>query len=148
LAFYLLITGDLFRRHLVEIAGPTLTRKRITVQVLDDISAQISAYLFVRALISAMVATATGLALWGAGLAQPAAWGVIAGILNVGPYVGPIMATSVIGIAAFLQFKALTMPLVIVGLTGLIAFVEGQIVTPWLTSRAAEMNPVAVFVGL
>jgi predicted PurR-regulated permease PerM len=47
-----------------------------------------------------------------------------------------------------LQFKALAMPMVIVGLTGLIAFVEGQLVTPWLTSRAAEMNAVAVFVGL
>jgi predicted PurR-regulated permease PerM len=35
-----------------------------------------------------------------------------------------------------------------VGVTVLIAVIEAYLVTPWLTSRAAEMNPVAVFVGL
>jgi predicted PurR-regulated permease PerM len=37
---------------------------------------------------------------------------------------------------------------VVVGATVVIACLEAYLVTPWLTSRAAEMNPVAVFVGL
>jgi predicted PurR-regulated permease PerM len=148
LAFYLLIAGDLFRRHLIEIAGPTLTKKKITLQILDDISAQISAYLFVRAVISVIVAVATGLALWAIGLAQPAVWGLVAGALNVIPYVGPIAVAGAVGIAAFLQFQTVAMLGVVVGVTALIACIEAYLVTPWLTSRAAEMNPVAMFVGL
>jgi predicted PurR-regulated permease PerM len=49
---------------------------------------------------------------------------------------------------AFLQFHSVTMALLIMGLTSLIACVETYLITPWLTSRTAEMNPVAVFVGL
>ena len=148
LAFYLLAAGDHFRRQLMEIAGPTLSQKKVTLQILDEISAQISTYLFVRALISVIIAVATGLALWAAGLAQPAVWGLVAGILNVIPYLGPMTATAAIGVAALLQFHSATMPAVIVGLTALIAFVEAYLITPWLTSRAAEMNPAAVFIGL
>lgn len=35
--FFLLATGDLFKRKLVKIAGPSLAKKRITVQILDEI---------------------------------------------------------------------------------------------------------------
>lgn len=148
LAFYLLLEGDLFRRHLIEMAGPTLSQKKITLQILHDISAQIGRYLFLRALISVIVASATAVALWATGLDQPAVWGIVAGTLNVIPYVGPMTATAAIGIAALLQFHSPAMPAVIVFLTALIALLEAYVITPWLTSRAAEMNAVAVFVGL
>src|ERR1051325_6804548 len=148
LALFLLAEGGLFRRLSMEVAGPTLTQKKITVQILNDISAQISRYLFLRVLISVIVAILTGLALWATGLAQPAVWGLVAGLLNVIPYAGPITAIVAIGIAALLQFHTLTMPSVIVLLTALVALLEGYIITPVLTSRAAQMNAVAVFVGL
>jgi predicted PurR-regulated permease PerM len=148
LALYLLVAGDLFRRRLVEIAGPTLTEKKITLQILDNISEQISRYLFVRCLISAIVAVATGLGLWAIGLTQPAAWGLVAGILNIIPYVGPLAVTAAIGLAAFLQFHVFTMVGAAVGVTILIALTEAYAITPLLTSRAAEMNAAALFIGL
>jgi len=148
LALYLLIAGDLFRHRLVEIAGPTLTEKKITLQILHDISRQISRFLFVRTLISAIVALATGLALWWVGLAQPAAWGLVAGILNIIPYVGPLAVTIAVGVSAFLQFHTATMAGAAAGLTVLVACIEAYVITPWLTSRAAEMNAAAVFIGL
>lgn len=148
LALYLLIAGDLFRRRLIEIAGPTLSKKKITLTILDNISAQVSSYLFVRAMISTFVALATGLALWATGLAQPGVWGLVAGVLNIVPYVGAIAVAAAVGIAAFLQFQTLTMVGIVVGLTVFVACVEAYVVTPWLASRAGEMNPVAIFVGL
>jgi predicted PurR-regulated permease PerM len=148
LSYYLLLAGDLFRRRLFEIAGPTLTDKKRTLGILNGISEQISSFLFLRALISAIIAVATGFALWTAGLAQPAVWGLVAGVLNVIPYLGPIFVAGAVGIVGFLQFHSVTMALLILGLTSLIACVETYLITPWLTSRTAEMNPVAVFVGL
>jgi predicted PurR-regulated permease PerM len=148
LSYYLLLAGDLFRRKLFEIAGPTLSDKKKTLGILNDVSAQISSFLFIRAVISAFVAVATGLALWAAGLAQPAVWGLVAGVLNVIPYVGPIVVASALGVVAFLQFHSMTMASLVVGLTTLVACIEAYVITPWLTSRTAEMNPVAVFVGL
>ena len=148
LALYLLVAGDLFRRRLIEIAGPTLSRKKITLQILDAISLQIGRFLFVRAVISLIVAVSTGLAFWAIRLAQPAVWGVAAGALNVVPYVGPALVMIAAALAAFLQFQTLKMAALTAAIAVGIACVEAYVVTPWLTSRAADMNPAAVFVGL
>jgi len=37
LVFFLLLGGDTFKRKLVRLAGPTLSRRKITVKILDDI---------------------------------------------------------------------------------------------------------------
>ena len=55
LVFFLLVTGDLFKRKLVKIAGPTLTKKKITVQIMDDINKQISGFLRVQVITSLVV---------------------------------------------------------------------------------------------
>lgn len=41
IAFFLLTTGDSFRRKMVKLTGPTFAKKRLTVEVMDEISAQI-----------------------------------------------------------------------------------------------------------
>src|SRR5579862_4909133 len=55
LVYFLLATGDAFRRTLVRISGDTLTKKKITVQILDDIDAQIQRYLLVQLTASALL---------------------------------------------------------------------------------------------
>ena len=148
LAFYLLVAGDLFRRQLMEIAGPTLSRRKVTLQLLDEISAQISRYLFLRVTISLIVAVATAAALSTIHMAQAGVWGLVAGMANIIPYAGPAAVAAAVGMAAFVQFQTLTHALVAVGLSVSVAIIEGYVITPWLTSRAAEMNTVAVFIGL
>jgi predicted PurR-regulated permease PerM len=148
LALYLLLAGDMFRRRFVEIAGPTLSQKKITLHILDAISLQISRYLFVRAVISVIVGLGTFAAFWAVGLEQPAVWGVAAGLLNVIPYVGPIVIVAAAGVAAFLQFHTVYLAVLTAGLATAVASVEAYIITPWLMSRTAEMNPAAVFIGL
>lgn len=148
LAFYLLLAGDMFRRRFIEIAGPTLSQKKVTLQILDAIGLQISRYLFVRWVISVIVGIGTFLAFWLIGMANPIVWGVAAGLLNVIPYVGPIVVTLAAAVAAFVQFHTVSYAILAAGLSGAVAFFEAYAITPWLMSRTAEMNPAAVFVGL
>jgi predicted PurR-regulated permease PerM len=148
LAFYLLLAGDLFRRRLVEIAGPTFSDKRSSVEIMNAVALQISRYLFVRVVISVFVGAGTFLAFWAVGLAQAGAWGVAAGLVNVIPYFGAGSVAVAAAIVGFLQFHTVTMALAIGGLAILVAIIEAYMVTPWLMSRTAEMNPAAVFVGL
>ena len=49
---------------------------------------------------------------------------------------------------AFLQFGTIAMTLYVSGLSLAITSLEGWLLTPWLTSRAARTNEIAVFVGL
>lgn len=148
LAYYLLLAGDFFRRRLVEIAGPTFSDKKITLQILEEISAQIERYVFVRALITAIVAVLTGFFLWLIGLPQPALWGATAGVLNIVPYVGSASVAVSAALAGFLAFKTITMGLATGGVVVGVAVLEAYVLTPWLTSRAGAMNPAAVFIGL
>jgi predicted PurR-regulated permease PerM len=148
LVFFLLVTGDLFKRKLVRIAGPTLSKKKITVQIMDDINRQISGFLRVQVLTSLLVGTLTAIVLWYFGVRQFIVWGVLAGIFNSVPYLGPIGVTAGLGVVAFMQFDDLVQTAYVCGATLAITSLEGWLLTPALMSRAAQMNPVAIFVGL
>lgn len=146
--YFLLTSGDTFRRKIVRIAGPTFSRRKITVQVLDEITRQIQRYLMVQVLTSVMVGVATWLAFRAIGLEHAAVMGLIAGVLDLVPYIGMVIVTVVSGLMGFLQFDSLNMALLVGGLSLLIHGIEGYVLFPWLTSRASRMNPVAVFVGM
>jgi predicted PurR-regulated permease PerM len=148
LVYFLLVTGDLYKRKLVKIAGPTLTKRKITVQIMDEINTQISSFLRVTVLTSAIVAVATATVLWWFGVNNYIIWGVAAGVLNSIPYLGPVIVTGALGVVAFLQFDDLLLTAYVCGATLAITSLEGWLLTPALMSRAARMNPVAIFVGL
>lgn len=148
LTYYLLLAGDLYRRKLASIAGPSLSRRRLVLRILLDVDDQIRRYLVARLVISLIVAVTTWGAMAAVGLNQAVMWGVVAGLLNVVPYVGPIAAIVGITIAAFAQFGMLTQTAVAAGLAALIAFLEGNVLTPRLTSRAGGMNSVTIFAGI
>src|SRR6185503_2311310 len=48
LVFFLLASGDLYRRKIVKIAGPSLAKKKITLQILEEIDRQIAMFLLVQ----------------------------------------------------------------------------------------------------
>jgi predicted PurR-regulated permease PerM len=148
LVYFFLVTGDLYKRKLVRIVGPKLSQKKITVQILDEINLQIESFIRVQLLTSLLVAVATGAALWWFGLEQYAVWGLLAGIFNSIPYLGPVIVTGGLGVVAFIQFDDLIKTAYICGAAFAITSLEGFILTPTLMGRAARMNPVAIFVGL
>jgi predicted PurR-regulated permease PerM len=147
LTFFLLLSDDLFKRKLVE-EVPTFARKKLTIQVLDQIADQIERFLLVQLFTSLIVGLATWAALWAVGLQQSAVWGLSAGVFNTIPYFGPVIVTGALAIVAFLQFGTFTMALAVAGIALAITSLEGWLLTPTLLSRAANMNQVAVFVGL
>jgi predicted PurR-regulated permease PerM len=148
LVYFLLASGDLYRRKLVKIAGPSLTNKKITLHILSEIDRQIEKFLLVQVFTSIVVAVATWLALRALGLQQAAIWGVLAGVFNSIPYLGAVAVSGAIATVAFLQFGTIRMAVLIGVVALVITTLEGFLLTPWLTSRAARMNAVAIFVGL
>ena len=148
ITFFLLASGDTFRRKLVKLAGPTLSRKKITLQALNEIHDQIQRYMLVQLFSSALVGLATWLCFLAIGLEHAAVWGIAAGVLNLVPYIGNVIITSGSALVGFLQFGTLEMALLVAGISFVINSIEGFLLTPWLTSRANKMNPVAIFVGV
>ncbi len=148
LAYFLLVSGDTFRRKLVSITGPTLSNKKITLQVLDDINGQIQRYMLVLVFTSILVGMATWLAFLWIGLEHAAIWGIAAGVFNTIPYLGPVVVTGGTALVALLQFGTIDMALLVGGISLVITSLEGYLLTPWLTGRASRMSAVVVFVGV
>jgi len=148
LVYFFLVTGDLYKRKLVKIGGRTLSEKKITVKILEDINLQIESFMRVQVFTSVLVAVATAIALWWFGVDHPIVWGLLAGIFNSIPYLGPLIVTAGLGMVTFMQFDDLLKTTYVCGVAFAITSLEGFLLTPMLMSRAAQMNPVAIFVGL
>jgi predicted PurR-regulated permease PerM len=147
LTFFMLLSDQLFKRKLVEIVG-TLSQKKLTVSVLEDIAGQIERFLAIQIFTSVVVALTTWGALWEMGLKQAALWGLLAGIFNSIPYYGPLLVTAGLSLVGFLQFGELGMTAAVAGVSLLITTLEGSLLTPMLIGQASSMNQVAVFAGL
>ena len=148
LVYFFLVTGNLYKKKIVKIAGPHLWQKKLTVEILDEINSQIASFIRVQLLTSAVVAVATAAVLWYFGLQQYIIWGLLAGIFNSIPYLGPLLVTGGLGVVSFIQFDDLPKTLMVCAAAFVITSLEGFLLTPALMSRAARMNPVAIFVGL
>ena len=148
LTYFTLLSDKMFRRKFVELAGPTLTRKKITLEIIDSISSQIGRFLLVQIFTSVVVGFATWAALAAFGLRQAALWGLLAGVFNSIPYYGPLIVSGGLAMVAFLQFGTLSMMVLFAAVSLTITSLEGWLLMPLLMGRVASMNRVAVFVGL
>ena len=148
LVFFLLLAGDTFKRKLVKLTGPSLTRKKVTVHILDDINTSIQAYMFMLLVTNSLLALMMWLALSAIGLENAGAWAIFAGLMHIMPYFGPLLITAATGMVAFMQFEQLRMVLLVAGASLAIATLVGTVVATWMTGRIARMNPAAVFVSL
>ena len=147
LLFFILASGDLFRKRVVEVI-PKLRDKKRAMAIADDIERRLGRYLFTITVINAGLGVVVGLAMWALGMPDPLLFGVAAFILNYMPYVGAIIGTTgalIIGLIALpdIWMAALTAA-VYFGCTS----VEGQLVTPYFVGRSLKLNPVVVFLSV
>ncbi|MGE0042768.1 MAG: AI-2E family transporter [Vicinamibacterales bacterium] len=147
LVFFLLATGDRFKRKLVRLSGPSLSRRRAAVLVVDGIALRVARYLLHMSATSAAVGVVTWLVFAWIGVAQAGLWGLAAGLLNLVPYFGPTVVMVGSALAAFAQFGDAGTAALVAGSSLAITAVEGMLVSPLLLGPVADVNPVAVFVS-
>jgi predicted PurR-regulated permease PerM len=148
LVFFLLLAGDTFKRKLVRLTGPSLSDKKITVHILDDIDVSIQRYMFTLLVANVLLALLTWTAFRWIGLDNAGGWAIAAGVLHVIPYLGPALIAVATGMVGFMQFDSFWMALVVSGSSLAIATFVGIFVITWMTGQIAKMNAVAVFISL
>lgn len=148
LSYFLLVAGDTFRRKMTRLAGASLTRRRVTVEVLNEIDGQIQRYMATMLVTNLLIALATwgGLAL--VGVPNAGMWGAVTGVLHVIPYAGTVIAAVLVAVSAFAETGMWGDAMVAAAVVIAIAEAIGMGFTTWLQGRAARMNPVAAFIGV
>jgi predicted PurR-regulated permease PerM len=148
LVYFILLAGDKFKRKFVKVAGRTLSEKKITVQMFDQINLSIRRFMAMLLVANVVLAITTWAAFRIIGLDNAGTWGILAGVLHIVPYFGPVVVAVTTGIAALVQFGSLGMAFLVGGTSLLIAALVGVVLTTWMAGRIAKMNTVAVFIGL
>lgn len=148
IVFFALASGNTFKRKLVKLTGPSLSQKKITVQILDNINGSIQKYMFMLLITNVALGLASWAAFYAVGLHNAGTWAIATALLHVIPYFGTLLSAIGTGAAAFLQFESFSMMAAVIAINLVIASIVGTLVATWMTGRIAKMNPMAVFVAL
>ncbi|RKF12667.1 AI-2E family transporter [Roseovarius spongiae] len=143
-AIFLAVDPHLYRRgflHLVPKAGRARAR-----EVLDTLGSGLWRWLLGQSIDMVAVAIMTGLGLWLIGVPVPLALGLIAGLTNFIPYLGPFLS----GIpATLIAFSQSPMDAVYTaGLFLLIQQIEGNLLMPLIQKRATSLPPVLTILAV
>lgn len=113
-----------------------------------NLQVELSRYLATITLINVALGVVVTVALFALGMPNPPLWGVMAGLLNFAPYVGPFVSLVVITIVAMLTFDTLVQTLLPPATFLLLTSLEGQLITPSIVGRRLALNPLVVFVSI
>jgi predicted PurR-regulated permease PerM len=144
LAIYIGSAPDLYRRGLLHLI-PHRARPRTEV-VLDAVGLALRRWLRAQLIAMAVIGVVTTLGLWALDVKAALALGLIAGLLEFIPLVGPWLSAVPAVAMAFLDSpqKALFVVLLYVG----IQFVENHLLIPIVMQEGVDLPPVLTLIGL
>jgi predicted PurR-regulated permease PerM len=148
LTYFLLASGEHFRRKLVQLVGPSLSAKKDAVGLLEEIDVQVQRNLIATLGANVAVGLGTWLAFAALGVEAAGVWAVAAGVLHFIPYLGPLVFAIASGLAGFVQFGTVAAALAVAGVSLVVATAIGSILMTWLQSRFARVNAAVLFIAL
>ncbi len=145
--YFILATREMMLFKLRKVL-PSREDKEHAVEIAQAMEVEVSRYLFTAAMIYTGLGAVVATAMWLLGMPNPLLWGVMAGLLNFVPYVGPMVTLTVIAAVALLTFDELGRAMLVPAVFLLITSIEGQLVTPLIMGRRLELNPLVIFFGI
>ncbi|WP_052026198.1 AI-2E family transporter [Oceaniovalibus guishaninsula] len=144
---YLALDPRLYRRGLLHLV-PTRRRRR-AAEVLDAVEKGLWKWLIGQFVDMVAVGLMIGVGLWALGIPLPIALGLIAGLTNFIPILGPFLGGAAAVLIAFAQSPVDALYVVI--LIVVVQQIDGQVLMPLIQQRATALPPaltvLAVVVG-
>jgi predicted PurR-regulated permease PerM len=135
------------RASVVSLFGSRDAKLRF-LKIMNDIEKNLAGYLTVVTMINAALGMIVALGAWLLGLPNPVIFGLLAGLFNYVPYVGPAVTVVIlfgVGLVTFPSLgQALLAPAGLVALTT----IEGHFITPTIIGRRLTLNPLMVLLAL
>jgi len=143
LLYFLLASEHWVVQRSVE-AIPRWRTRALVLGGLRSVQREISHFLGALAVVNLGVGIAMALAAWGLGLPNPALWGAVAGLLNFIPYLGPMIAATLLLMAGILTFD--TLPAMLAPPAALLAIhaIESNFISPFFVGARLSLSPVSM----
>jgi predicted PurR-regulated permease PerM len=147
LAFFLLCSGTDYRKKLLQIVGQSLSRKKITLTILNEINTQIQYYLAATAITN----IGLGLATWALfayfGIERAFLWGIVAALLHLIPYLGTALFLGLCFLIGLVALNSFWLAVYLSGAWLVVQFAIGFCLNTYIQSRSARINSAALFIG-
>jgi predicted PurR-regulated permease PerM len=118
------------------------------LKIMRDIERNLAGYLAVVTMINFVLGTIVAIGAALIGLPNPIVFGLLAGLFNYVPYVGPAIMVIILFGVGLVTFPSLSHA--VIAPLGLIALTttEGHFITPTIVGRRITLNPLLVFLAL
>jgi predicted PurR-regulated permease PerM len=113
---------------------------------LEEVRSDLTRYLGCLTLVATGYSVVVSLALWLIGVPQPLLWGLLAGVCEVVPYFGPLIA-SVLPTVVALSLGSWWQPVAVAATFLGLHLVEGYFISPVVYGRAVRLDPVTILLG-
>jgi predicted PurR-regulated permease PerM len=108
---------------------------------------QIAAYLRGTAAESVLVGLLQALVLWAIGMPHALLFGVMLGVANVIPFVGPLLGASAALLYSLMDPSAPGIPLLVIVYAG-VHVIDVLVISPWVVGKSLDLHPLTVILGL
>ncbi len=147
LLFFMLASGDLFMRKVIAVT-PRFSDKKRAVDIMRQIEAEVSTYLFTVSTINIGLGCTVALALYLLDVPNPVLWGVMVALFNFVPYFGDLASFTVLSVVGLLTFDDLWQSLLVPGAFCVLTATEGYLITPLILGRRLSLNPVVIVLSV
>jgi HAD superfamily hydrolase (TIGR01549 family) len=152
ISFYLVKDADRLRQFLDRMAPPGYTEELARLR--EEINLVWKAFFRGQVVLGVVVGTVVWIAMSIVGLPNAGIMGLIAGLLEVVPTFGPVLATipallvALFLGSAYLPLSNFWFAVLVLGIYTLIQQVENAYLVPRIMGRRLQLHPVVVFVGV
>ena len=113
---------------------------------IEKVQSEVVRYIGCLTVVASAYAVIVSLVLWKVGVPQPVLWGLLAGMLEVIPYFGPLVA-SVLPTIVALSLGSWWPPVAVAGTFLTLHLVEGNLIAPVFYGKAVKLDPVTILFG-
>ena len=144
IGIYMLIDFDSINGHLLQLL-PKKNRFEASL-LITNISTEVRKSVNGTLIIATMVFVCDSIGFWIAGLQAPILFGLLCGITDLIPYIGPYIGGAVAVIVGFAQSPLTGFLTLIVAI--IVQLIENNVLQPVVMSKTMKLHPVTIIVGL
>jgi len=146
LAFFLLKDADSFRRSALAMLPRGRLRWRGD-ELFQDINSTLAAYIRAQLTACVLIGAICSIGFALIGLPSPLVLGLIAGMLEFVPLVGPLMVALLVALLALLH-SGLAMAFVVLLFLGVLRVVQDYVIYPRIIGQGIHLHPLAVILAI
>ena len=147
LVLFLLIFGPRLYENYLDIFHSGKNNAQ-PVELVEKLQKELSRYILTVTIINTGLGAVIAAVLWVMGVDDALLWGALVGLLNFAPYVGPLIAILILGLAGITQYGMELVSLLPAAVYFGINMLEAQFITPAVLARHMRLNPLVLILWL